>query len=162
MIEEELLGYSGVRYIMQYKDCDDFSILPYKECSQIYGVCFLNKDEIVIVHHSFKDTWGLVGGTIEQGETFHDAFRREVQEESNMEVLNWKPIGYQKVIDTRDNSYFYQLRVAANVKPYGLFVNDPAGSVDSIAIIDIQDYKKYFDWKRIGDRIMERAKELLF
>jgi ADP-ribose pyrophosphatase YjhB (NUDIX family) len=160
MIEEKLVGHSGVEYILQYEDCDDFSILPYEECRQIWGVCFTPEDKIVVAYNGKKDAWSLVGGTIENGETLDQTFRREIQEESNMEVLSWKPIGYQKMIDTRDGSYVYQLRVVANVRPYGPFENDPAGSVDKIAIIDPKDYKKYFDYKRIGDRIMEGANKL--
>ncbi len=161
MIEEEFIGYSGIVYTMQYDDCDDFSILPHSECRQIYGVCFTDEEKVVIVHNGNKDTWGLVGGTIEDGESLDETFRREIQEESNMEVLTWKPIGYQKVIDTRDGSYFFQLRVAAKVQPYGPFEGDPAGSIDKIVIIDPKEYKKYFDWKKIGERIFERAEELL-
>ncbi len=157
MIEEILTGHSGVEYRMQYEDCDDFSILPYAECRQVYGVCFTPEQKIVVVYNGKKGTWGLPGGTIESGETFDQTFRREILEETNMEVLAWKPVGYQKVIDTRDASYAYQLRVVAEIKPLGEFVSDPAGSVSKIAIIDPSEYKKYFDWKRIGDRIMERA-----
>jgi ADP-ribose pyrophosphatase YjhB (NUDIX family) len=159
MITENYLGKSGVKYIFEYEDCDDFSELPYDKCRQIYGVCFYN-DKITIVLNGKKKTWGLVGGTIEKGEKFDQTFRREIQEESNMEVLSWKPIGYQKVIDTRDNSFVYQLRVVALVRPYGEFVEDPAGSVTEIKLIDPKDYKQYFDWGAIGERIMERALEL--
>ncbi len=161
MIEETLIGHSGVVYAMQYEDCNDFSMLPYAECRQIYGACFTAEEKLVIAHNVKKGTWGLPGGTIEPGETFDQTFRREIQEETNMEVLDWKPIGYQKVIDTRDGSYGYQLRVAASVRPYGPFEKDPAGSVNEIATIDTAGYKNYFDWKRIGDRILERALQIV-
>ncbi len=159
MIKEDYFGKSGVQYIFEHEDCDDFSVLPYEKCKQIYGVCF-SGDKIVIVLNGKKKTWGLVGGSIEKGEDFDETFRREIKEESNMEVLSWKPIGYQKVIDTRDNSYIYQLRVVADVRPYGEFIEDPAGSITEIKIIDPKDYKQYFNWGKIGDRIMERALEL--
>ena len=42
----------------------------------------------------------------------------------------------------------------------GPFVSDPAGTISEIKLIDPKDYKQYFDWKSIGDRIMERALEL--
>ena len=45
-------------------------------------------------------------------------------------------IGYQKVIDTRDGRYFYQLRYFAQAEPFGPFKKDPAGTVDKIALID--------------------------
>ncbi len=158
IISGEYIGHSGVKYIFEYEDCDDFSILPYELCRQIYGVCFYN-GKMVIVKNGTKNLWGLVGGTVEKGESFEETLHREIKEESNMKVLDWKPVGFQKVIDTRDNSIFYQLRVAATVIPYGGFIEDPAGSITEIAIIDPADYKQYFDWGKIGERIIERAEE---
>jgi len=159
MIREDYLGESGVQYIFEYEDCDDFSILPYDKCKQIRGVCFYNS-KIVMGLNGVKGTWGFIGGSIEKGENFDQTFRREIKEESNMEVLFWKPIGYQKVIDTRDDSYIYQLRVVAKVRPYGKFTEDPAKSITEIKVIDPTFYKQYFDWGKIGDRIIERALEL--
>lgn len=158
-ITEEYIGVSGVKYIFEYFDCDDFSILPYEKCRQVYGVCFL-EDKLVIGYHGKKDTWGLIGGTVEQGETFEETFAREIQEESNMEVLEKIPIGYQKMIDTRDGSFVYQLRYVATVRPFGPFVSDPAESVTEIKMIGPLEYKQYFDWGKTGERIMERALEL--
>ncbi len=158
-LNSEYIGHSGVKYLFEYQDCDDFSTLPYELCRQCYGVCFMG-NKIVIAFGGKKNAWGLVGGTIEAGETFEQTLSRETQEESNMKVLNSKPIGYQKVIDTRDNSFIYQLRFMCNVEPFGPFVSDPAGTVTEIAIIDPKDIKEYFDWGTIGDRILERALEL--
>ncbi len=158
-ITEEFLGISGVKYIVEYSDCDDFSVLPYEECRQVYGVCF-SGDDIVIGYNGKKDTWGLIGGTIEKGESFEEAFAREIQEESNMEVLVKVPVGYQKMIDTRDGSFVYQLRYMATVRPFGPFVSDPAESVIEIKLVDPLAHREYFNWGKIGDRIIERALEL--
>ena len=153
-------GYSGIEYIFEYSDADSFDHLDKTKCTQTYGVCFYD-GKIVIGYGGKKNAWGLIGGTIEKGETFEETLRREIQEESNMEVVLCSPVGYQKVIDTRDSSFVYQLRYACKVKPYGSFVSDPAGSITEIKLIDIKDYKQYFDWGVIGDRIMERALEKL-
>lgn len=153
-------GYSGVDYIFEYSDADSFDDLDKTKCTQTYGVCFYD-EKIVIVFNGIKKTWGLVGGTIEKGESLEETLKREIQEESNMEVINFLPVGYQKVIDTRDNSYAYQLRYVCTAKPYGEFVSDPAGKITEIKFIDSKDYKQYFDWGEIGERIVQRAKELL-
>ena len=115
---------------------------------------------MVIVHNGKKGTWGLVGGTIEEGETFEQTLKREIQEESNMEVLAFQPIGYQKVIDTRDQTYTFQLRYVCIVRPYGPFTHDPVGDISEIKLIDPKEYKNYFDWGKIGERIVNRAIEL--
>lgn len=138
---------------MEYSDVDSFDDLNYSECRQVYGVCFC-KDQMVIGFGGKKHGWGLIGGTVEPGETFAETFKREIQEESNMEVLSFLPIGYQKMTDTRDGSFVYQLRVVSLVRPFGPFVRDPADSITEIKLIDPAEYKKYFDWGKIGERII--------
>ena len=158
-ITEEYVGYAGVRYVFEYSDADSFDDLDYAHCRQTYAVCLCD-GKMVIGYGGHKQSWGLIGGTIEAGETFEQTLKREIQEESNMEVLKYKPVGYQKVTDTRDNSFFYQLRYVCTARPYGPFVSDPAGSVTKIALIDPAEYKTYFDWGKIGERIITRAFEL--
>lgn len=154
------VGHSGVSYFFEYSDADSFENLDKSFCTQTYAVCFVG-DKMVIVYGAAKKAWGLVGGTIEEGETFEQTLKREIQEESNMEVLSFLPVGYQKVTDTRDGSFVYQLRYVCTAKPYGPFVSDPAGSVTEIKLVDPKDIKQYFDWGGdIGDRIIERAIEL--
>ena len=158
-ITEEYVGKSGVKYIFEYQDADSFEHLEYEKCRQAYGVCFY-EEQIVIGFGGQKNAWGLIGGTIEKGETFEKTLTREIQEESNMEVLSCLPIGYQKMTDTRDGTWVYQLRYACKVKPHGPFTKDPAGSITETKLIDPQDYKQYFDWQTIGDHVISRALEL--
>ncbi len=158
-ITEEYIGFSKVKYILDYFDADTFDHLEYAKCRQAYGVCFYG-DEIVIGYGGNKKAWGLIGGTIEEGETYEQTLKREIQEESNMEVLSCAPIGYQKMTDTRDGTFIYQLRYACIARPYGPFVSDPAGGVTEIKIINPNEYKTYFNWGKIGERIISRAMEL--
>lgn len=158
-IIERYIGKSGVEYIFEYTDMDSFESLNPAECKQVYGVCFYG-DEMVVGFGGKKQAWGIIGGTVEAGETFEQTLAREIQEESNMEVIASIPIGAQKMIDTRDGSFVRQLRYACLVRPYGPFVSDPADSVTEIKLIKPTDYKTYFDWGKIGERIIERALEL--
>ncbi len=158
-ITEKYHGVSGIDYIFEYSDADSFAHLDPSQCRQTYGVCFCG-DEIVLGYGGGKKNWGLIGGTIEPGETFEQTLKREIQEESNMEVLNFMPIGYQKVTDTRDNSFVYQLRYVCTARPYGPFISDPAGSITAIKLVDPLKYRDYFDWGEIGERIISRALEL--
>lgn len=153
-ITEEYIGASGVKYIFEYHDADSFDDLPYGECRQVRAACFCG-DKLVIGSH--QGEWGLIGGTIEAGETFEQTLAREIQEESNMKVLTSKPIGYQKMTDTRDGSHVYQLRYLCTAEPYGPFVSDPADSIIEIKLIDPNVYRQYFDWGEIGERIISRA-----
>ena len=158
-ITEKYKGYSGVDYTFEYKDADTFDHLEPELCKQVYAVC-LSEGKMVIVYKASKNAWGLVGGSIEKGETFEETLKREVQEESNMEVVSCLPVGYQKMIDERDGKYIYQLRYVCTAKPLGSFVSDPAGHITEIKLIEPEDYKKYFDWGSIGERIISRALEL--
>ncbi len=150
------------QYLFEYEDSDDFSNLEYEKCKQAYGVCFCN-GKLVIVFGYFGGTgksWGLVGGRIEKGETFEQTLRREIQEESNMNVVSYKPIGYQKVINLKDQSFIYQLRYSCIVEPLGDFESDPSGTITEIKLIDPKEYKKYFDWGKIGERLIDRGTQI--
>jgi ADP-ribose pyrophosphatase YjhB (NUDIX family) len=155
-ITEEYTGRSGVKYIFEYHDTDSFDDLPVELCKQTYGVCFYG-DKMVIGYGGQKHDWGLIGGAVEQGETLLETLAREIKEESNMKVLRSRPIGYQKVTDTRDGSMYYQLRYMCIVEPYGDFTSDPDGGITEIKLIDPADYKKYFDWGKIGESIISKA-----
>jgi len=149
--------------VFEYEDVDSFEQLEYSKCFQTYGVCFCN-GKLVVAHGHYggkQKDWGLIGGRIEEGEALEETLHREVKEESNMKILSIKPIGYQKAVNTKDGSFNYQLRYACTVVPFGPFVSDPAGAIDEIKLIEPRDYKKYFDWGKIGDRIMERAFEIM-
>jgi 8-oxo-dGTP pyrophosphatase MutT (NUDIX family) len=159
MITEFWISPQGVKHTFEYHECDDFDTLPQDRCKQIYGVCFVEPNKIVIGFGGNKHAWGLIGGSIEKGETFEETFVREIQEESNMKVIDFKPIGYQKVL-IEGKEPIYQLRVVARVEPLGEFIKDPAGGITEIKVIEIDDYKTYFDWGQIGDAIMRKAKEV--
>ncbi len=158
-ITENYEGNSEVEYIFEYSDADSFNELDYGLCRQVYGICFCD-DKMVIGYGGQKKDWGLIGGTIEKGETFEQTLMREIQEESNMEVLKCVPVGYQKVIDTRDGNHIFQLRYACAVRPIGPFISDPAGGVTEIKLINPMNYKQYFDWGKIGERMINRALEV--
>lgn len=154
-------GKDNVDYIFEYFDADSFEHLPKNMCRQSYGIAF-HGDKFLIVNNIEKpDSYTPVGGSIEDGEHPDDTLVREIKEESNMKVLKFKPIGYQKVTDTRGiEEPYYQLRYFCVVEPYGPFESDPAGKVTEVIECDTNDYKRYFDWGEIGERIIMRALEL--
>ena len=75
-----------------------------------------------------------------------------------MKVLHQELIGYQDIYEP--NRIVRQTRSFCIVEPFGDFVVDPGGEITEIKLIDPKDYKQYFDWGEIGDRIMKRAVEL--
>lgn len=148
--------HKGNTYIFEYTDADSFDDLDKSKCTQTYGVCFYD-GKIVFGYSGGRKEYCLIGGTIEEGESFEQSLRREIQEESNMEILSFNPVGYQKVIDMKDQSFKYQLRYMCIVKPFGPFLGDPMGDIVEIKLVDLKDYKEYLKWGSIGDRIVDRA-----
>jgi len=148
---------SGLRAVAEYEDMDDFSSLPYEKCTQV--ICFaFYENKLLLVYDGDKKSWGPAGGGIEKPETFEDCARRELQEEANVKMLSFKPIGYQKA-NLPQRPKEYQLRVFCEVEPLGKFIEDPDGDITEIKYINPTDYIKYFDWGKVGKRIIERALE---
>lgn len=158
MIINDFMVWKDRKIKLVWHDCDSFDDLPKDKLQQSYGVCFYG-NKLVITRGGFGK-WNIVGGHIEKGETPEEALEREVIEETNMKVLKQIPIGYQEVFEP-EGKLVFQLRSFCIVEPIGRFKRDPAESVTEIKLINPKDYKKYFDWGKIGNRIMEMAIEIL-
>ncbi len=139
-----------------YREDDPLADLNGKILLGVHAYCFY-KDQLVIVYAEEKGYWTPPGGGIESGENFEEAVAREVKEETNMKVLYQELIGYQDIYEP--NRIVRQTRSFCMVEPLGDFVSDPDGDITEIKLVDPKDYKQYFDWGKIGDRIMERAME---
>jgi ADP-ribose pyrophosphatase YjhB (NUDIX family) len=160
-LTNEYTNKQGVKYLGEYYEVDSFDHLPKDEITQCYGIVFVSDKFLVVNNVNNAGRYTPVGGGVEPGEHPDDALIREVKEESSMRVLNFKPVGYQKVVDTSGTEKTcYQLRYVCTAEPYGPFVADPDGDVTEVVEVDQSNYKKYFDWGAIGERIVTRAVEL--
>ncbi|OGI60489.1 hypothetical protein A2641_03055 [Candidatus Nomurabacteria bacterium RIFCSPHIGHO2_01_FULL_37_25] len=139
-----------------YKDVESELDFEEKNISGVHMYCFC-KDKLVVVYAESKGYWGPPGGGVEKGEEARDAVKREIKEETNMKVIKQRFIGIQDIFEPERT--VSQTRSVCIVEPYGDFVNDPDGDVTEIKLIDPKDYKQYFDWGIVGDRLMERALE---
>jgi ADP-ribose pyrophosphatase YjhB (NUDIX family) len=156
-IKSSLINRSGQKLNLIYREDDPLKDLDDKVLQGVHAFCFCN-DMLVVVYAAEKGYWAPPGGGIEPGESFEEAVIREVKEETNIKVLSQKFIGYQDIYEP--DRIVRQTRSVCVVEPYGPFVKDPDGDVTEIKLIDPADYKKYFDWGKVGERIMERAFEL--
>jgi len=80
---------------------------------------------------------------------------RSDEEETNMKVSHQKLIGYQDIFEP--DCVVRQVRSFCIVEPCGPFISDIDGDVMRIKLIEPKDYKRYFDWGEIGERVMKRA-----
>jgi ADP-ribose pyrophosphatase YjhB (NUDIX family) len=160
-IKSTLTTKSGQILNTEYNEgVDPTQNLDGKILQGVHAYCFY-KDKLVVVYAGKKGTWGPPGGHIEDGETYEEAVTREVMQESNMKVLHQELIGF---IDAYEpNKTIRQTRSFCVVEPYGDFEADTdiEGDITEMKLIDPKDYKKYFDWGEVGDRIMQRAMEML-
>ena len=156
-IKSTLINSSGQVLDVIYQESDPLKGLEGKKLTGVHAFCFYG-DKMIIVYAETKGYWAPPGGGIEPGETYEQAVVREVAEETNMKVLYQELIGFQDIYET--NGIVRQTRSFCLVEPLGDFLADPDGEVTAIKLIDPKDYKKYFDWGEIGERIMKRALEL--
>lgn len=157
-IKSTLTNRSGQILDLVYREDDPLKNLEGKVLQGVHAFCFF-KGKLVVVYAAEKGYWTPPGGGIEPGETYEQAVVREVKEETNMKVLSHELIGYQDVCEP--NRIVRQTRSFCLVEPYGPFEKDPDGDITEIKLIDPRDYKKYFDWGEVGERIMGRAGGML-
>ncbi len=148
--------------LFKYQNADSFDHLEQDSLSQCYAVAFHNGKMVLVNDVDRPNDFSLIGGGVEKGEHPDDTLKRELKEEGNYKVLEYKPIGYQAVVDiSGKEKTHYQLRYFAIVEPYGPFIADPDGDVTEVLEIDPKDYKKYFDWGETGDVIVKKAIKFL-
>lgn len=153
-IRSTLTNRSGEVLDVVYNDIQSEIDLGTKKIQGVHAYCFYG-DKLVLVFCDERNSWTPPGGGVEEGEGVRAAVRREVQEESNMNVLKHRFIGCQDIVEPQ--GVVSQTRSVCIVEPHGPFIADPDGDISRIELIDPQDYKKYFDWGVIGDHIMQQA-----
>lgn len=79
------------------------------------GVIILNKNKILlgrrIANHN-KDTWQSTGGHLEFGESFEECARREILEETGLQVKNIRQITVTNDIFPKDNKHYVTIFMA--------------------------------------------------
>lgn len=149
--------YKGTIFPIEWHEVDDFSEIPQKNVSQIYGVC-LYKNKVVLVS-SDEENYNLPGGKMEKDETYDEAFKREIKEETNMKVINWKPIGFQ-IVTLPNGTKTWQLRLVAKVEKIGDFIKDPDGWVTKNKLCELKDLNLNIKYGQVGERLIKRTLEL--
>jgi len=158
-IFKDAVNHNGKRCDVAYVDVDNFNDLPDRLILKAHAVCIW-EDKMILVNHPEWDIWGIPGGSRDLGESIEQTLAREIQEETNCEVLNYRPIGYQKIVSP-DNEVHYRLQYLCMVKPLGEFEIDPAGNINKITWINPGDFKKYIEGKEFKEVVILRAIEIL-
>lgn len=66
-------------------------------------IIYNDKQEVLLIKNpKFGDIWTIPGGHIELNETAEEALRREIKEETNLELKNIEAIGFSEGINPKD------------------------------------------------------------
>lgn len=152
------ITHNGKRCDVTHVDVDNFNDIPNELILKAHAVCICD-NKMLLVNHPEWDIWGIPGGSRELGESIEQTLIREIQEETNCEVLEYRPIGYQKIVSS-DDEIHYRLQYLCMVKPLGEFEADPAGNINKIIWINPNDFKEYIEKKEFKEVVIQRAIEI--
>lgn len=150
--------YRGETINCDWYEITDISELPDIEWEQVYAVGNVN-GEVPVVHYADSEVRNLPGGRFDEpGDTIERVLHREMEEELNMRVLSWRPIGYQFLSNQKFGNA-YQLRVYAELEPIGEFVSDPGGSVVGHSLVPVEELNSYVQYGDVGERMINLVKK---
>jgi 8-oxo-dGTP pyrophosphatase MutT (NUDIX family) len=163
MEESIIIDLPGFKkeYDVEWFEETNFSNL--QNIKQVYGAIFNEGGEVLIVNT--VGNWQLPGGKPEKGEKLKETLLREVKEEASVEIEDIKPIGYQIVSEIKGEERgpeFCQIRFAARIKKLNNLEVDPAtGKVPERKFIKTSEFLKYCPWGKIGQHIVDKARNLM-
>jgi 8-oxo-dGTP diphosphatase len=114
--------------------------------------CVITNDEgdIVLIrrkHEPFKDSYALPGGFVEVGETVEDACKREVKEETNLELYDMRLVGVYSDPGRDPRGHVVSVAFKARANLTHLRAGDDASIAEVIQ--NWRDYPLAFDHRRI-------------
>lgn len=157
LVHKERLEWKGTVHDLElYKADSADGLNPVK---QVQAVPFTDSEHILLYKH-IDGYYGLPGGSIEPGESFEKALKREVFEESGAEVIDCGLIGYVKDMQVEPlGETKYQLRYWAKVKLLDSPINDPAGKAIEREIVPIDEVITKLNWGERWKILLQLALE---
>ncbi len=140
---------------------DDNNFSKLKNITQVYGFVFNGEGKILIVKLKGKE-WGLPGGGPEKiDKNWQETLKREVDEETNIDIIEISPAGYvlnKTEMHNEKNRTGCLLRAVAKVKKIKERVPDPAtGSINERKFISPNEFLDYCKWGDNGKAQLDLA-----
>ncbi|MFA6525803.1 MAG: NUDIX domain-containing protein [Candidatus Buchananbacteria bacterium] len=121
MLISEKTTFAGRDLTLTWQEAENIPVG--KNISQVSAFCLDNEDKVLIIKN--KHGWGLPGGHPESGETLEESLKREIMEEADCSIKDFKLIGYVEVNDPNNDSIegreYFQLRFFCRLSDIGEF-----------------------------------------
>ena len=130
--------------------------------TQVYGVCFNDKNEILISRKVGDEKWIIPGGHPEGNETIEETLEREMIEEADVKVKNIKLVGAQKVHPKgKPEEYYYQVRCICELEELLPQTIDLAENVNwERKFVPVNKVTEFVQWGNTGNAMFKNAIEL--
>lgn len=153
--------YKGIKITRTWILDKDFS--KYKPITQVYGVVFNEKGEILIARETSDSKWQIPGGRPEKGESIEEIIARELLEEVDVKAGKIYPLGVQKIempgnANKKEGDTFYQARCVIELDELLAQTIDPdKGHVWGRMFVPAEKVTEYVKWGITGEAMFTDA-----
>ena len=144
--------------VFQFIWINDPDVAKYKPCTQVYGICFTQDKQILIIDN--VNMRAIPGGSPEGNETPEETLQRELIEEADVTVSKMFPLGVQKVIEKSNppKNPYYQYRYVCLIKELLPQTPDPDnGIIYPRLLVPSNEVTKHVKWRETGDAMFKDA-----
>lgn len=151
------MDWNGKEIVVTWIRAD--SLKDITPITQVYGICFNDKNEILICRRNKDSEWQIPGGHPEKSETTEQSLEREMVEEVDVKVKNIKILGIQKAYPKeKPNEFIYQVRCICEIDELLPQTPDPDnGDIWERRFVPASEVTNYVKWNMTGNAMFKDA-----
>lgn len=125
------------------------------------GLIFNTADEVLLVRtHKWSNLWGIPGGKVKWGETSEDALRRELREETNLEITDIAFMLVQDCIHSKEfyrDAHFVLLNYTCRgVEPMEVKLNEEAREFRWVSLVEAREMQINSPTRKLLQIVVDR------